>query len=227
MREVLLPASNGMRTISQVVEEVIGRSPFLAEAIAEGVANNAKIARRIKPEVEKRLLEEVSEASISMALHRLSKDLGRSQFGHTFLKHISDITVRGNLVQFVCANSSDVTDALEAISRRVGRTKDAFFNYSRGLHETVIIVNGELGKEVGNILGKHVELKRTEGLSAITMHLPEGSLNVPGVYYPVLKAIALEGLSLVEVMSVRTEFSIIFKDENIDRAFSVIKKITS
>src|SRR3989344_8925730 len=133
-----------MRTISQVVEEVLGHSPFLAEAIAEGVANNAKIARKIRPEVEKRLLEEVSEAAVSMALHRLGKELKKSTFGTRFLTQVSDITVRGNLVQFVCSNSSDVTEALEAISRRVGGMKGAFFNYSRGLHETVLIVSGEL-----------------------------------------------------------------------------------
>src|SRR3989344_5956347 len=216
-----------MRTISQVVEEVVGRSPFLAEAIAEGIANNAKVARRIKPDVEKRLLEEVSEASISMALHRFSKDLKKAAFGVRFLARVSDITVRGNLVQFVCANSADVTEVLEATSRRVGGMRGAFFNYSRGLHETILIVSGELEAEIGKVLRKHKELKRTDGLSAITMRLPEESLNAPGVYYPVLKAIALEGISLVEVMSVRTEFSIIFEDKDIDRAFSAIKKITS
>jgi hypothetical protein len=57
--------------------------------------------------------------------------------------------------------------------------------------------------------------------------LPEASLDVPGMYYPILKVIAEEGISFVEVMSVRTEFSITFKDQDIDRAFSVIKRITS
>ena len=65
------------------------------------------------------------------------------------------------------------------------------------------------------------------GLSAITMHLPQHSLDVPGLYYPILKALALEGISFVEVMSVDVEFTIIFKDVLVDRAFSVIKRITS
>jgi len=70
-----------MRTVSQVVEEILQRSPFLTEAMHEGVANNAQIARRIKPDVEKRLMEEVSEGSIAMALHRLSKSIQRPLFG--------------------------------------------------------------------------------------------------------------------------------------------------
>jgi N-glycosylase/DNA lyase len=108
---------NNMRTVSQAVEEIIQRSPFLAEAIAEGIANNAQIARRIKPAVEKRLYEKVSEASIVMALHRMSKDLQRAPFAMRFLKHLSGITVRSNLVAFIAPNTDVLSDALEIISR--------------------------------------------------------------------------------------------------------------
>ncbi len=213
-----------MRTVSQVVEDVIGRSPFYAEALAEGIGNNAEIARRIKPDVEKRLLEEVSESAISMALHRLSKNLQKQNTN--LVGKVRDITVRSNLVQFVCPNSSDASEALETISAHARRAKDSFFNYSRGMHETILIVSDELEKEVTDLLGKH-GLKKINGLSAITMRLPEESLEAPGVYYPILKAIALEGISLVELTSVRTEFSIIFQDADIDRAFSAIKKVAS
>ncbi len=216
-----------MRTISQATEEIIRRSPFLSEIVAEGLGNNAEIARRIKPDVEKRLLEEVSESAIAMALHRLSKDVRQPRFGASMSARMRDITVRSNLVQFVCPNSSDATEALEAISAHARRTKDSFFNYSRGVHETLLIVSDDLEREVRELLGSHHGLKRTGGLSAITMRLPEESLSVPGVYYPILKAIAQEGISLVEVMSVRTEFSVIFNDADIDRAFSAIKRITS
>ena len=65
------------------------------------------------------------------------------------------------------------------------------------------------------------------GLSAITMRLPEESLSVPGVYYPILKALASEGISFEEVMSVRTEFGILIRDVHVDRAFSVLKRLTS
>lgn len=216
-----------MKTISQVVEGVIQRSPFLAEAIAEGLANNAQIARRIKPEVEKILLEEVSEGSIAMALHRISKTSAVVPFGTRFLKQMSDITVRSNLVQFVFPDSVDVSSVLERVSRIAKSKKGAFLNFSRGLHESLLIVSGEIEEEVIRSFGNQKYLKRIGGLSAITMRLPEQSLNVPGLYYPILKAIAEDGVSLVEVMSVGTEFSTIFADKDIDRAFSAIKRITS
>jgi hypothetical protein len=215
-----------MRTISQVVEGVISESPFLSEAMAEGVANNAKIARRIKPEVEKRLLEEVSEAAIAMALHRFSQTLEKRSSGDQFLKQIGDITVRSKLVEFVFLNSAELERVAEAMFRAAQKNPEAFVNFSRGLRETLLIVNGALEPALAQILKKEKHVRRGN-LSAITMRLPEQSLGVPGLYYPILKAIAWEGISFVEVMSVDTEFSIIFEDKDVDRAFSVLKKITS
>jgi len=216
-----------MRTISQTVEEIIQHSPFLAEAMAEGVANNAQIARKIKPDVEKRLYEKVSEAAIAMALHRMGKKFQRAPYSEKLLKQMNDITVRSNLVEFVCANSSALPEILDVLSKSALKHKNTFLNFSRGLHESLIIVSKEFEPEVTRALKGEKQTRRLDGLSAITMRLPESSLTVPGMYYPILKAIAEEGISFVEVMSVRTEFSIIFNDADIDRAFSVLKRITS
>ena len=216
-----------MRTISQAVEEIIQRSPFLMEAMAEGIANNAQIARRITPDVEKRRYEKVSEGAIAMALHRMAENIKRPHYGGGFLKKMSDITVRSNLVEFTFPNSSDILQALEDVSKKAYRHKDAFFNLSRGVREVLLIVSEDLAADVAAALTHIRNVERIDGLSAISMRLPEESLNVPGVYYPVLRALSMEGISLVEVVSVRTEFSIIFENKNVDRAFSVIKRITS
>ncbi len=216
-----------MRTISQAVEEIIERSPFLAEALAEGVANNAQVARKIRPEVEKRLYEKVSEAAIAMALHRMGKRFRRTPYSEKFIKQMNDLTVRSNLVEFVCANSATLPRLLEVLSKNASAHQDTFFSFSRGLYETLIIVNGDFAAEVARALKREKTTYRIDGLSAITMRMPEASLAVPGMYYPVLKAIAAEGISFNEVMSVRTEFSIIFDDKDVDRAFSVLKRITS
>src|SRR3989344_5592484 len=176
-----------MRTISQAVEEIIQRTPFLAETMAEGIANNAQIARRIRPDVEKRLYEKVSEAAIAMALPRV----------------------------------------LETLSKSASKRKDTFLNFSRGLHESLIIVSSEFESEVTAALASEKHTKKIGNPSAITMRMPEESLRVPGMYYPILKSLATESISFVEIMSVRTELSIIFDNDDIDRAFSVLKRITS
>jgi len=216
-----------MRTISQAVEEIIQRSPFLAETIAEGIANNAQIARKIRPDVEKRLYEKVSEAAIAMALHRMSKKAPQNLYSAKLVKKMNDLTVRSNLVEFVCANSAALPHVLDVLSKSASKRKDTFLNFSRGLHESLIVVSKEFESEVTEALAKEKQTIKIGNLSAITMQMPEESLTVPGMYYPILKALANESISFVEIMSVRTELSIIFDDADIDRAFSVLKRITS
>lgn len=216
-----------MRTISQVVEEVVLRSPFLGEAIAEGIANNAQVARKIRPEVEKRLYEKVSEAAIAMALHRMGKKFQRTPYSEKFLKQMNDITVRSNLVEFVCPSSEDLSELLETISKSARRRKDTFVNFSRGLHESLLVLDDASAQEMSAALSRRKMTRRNDNVSAIMLRLPEESLDVPGLYYPVLKALANEGISFIEIVSIRTELSILFKDADVDRAFSVLKRITS
>src|SRR3989338_10679847 len=104
-----------MRTISSIVEAIIAQSPFYAEAIAERIVSNAKIARRIKPLIEKRLLEDVSEAAVSMALHRLEKTMKRPETTG-ILPRLRDITVRSNLVAFVFPHAEDMFSVVDEVS---------------------------------------------------------------------------------------------------------------
>ncbi|MBV9159168.1 MAG: hypothetical protein JO019_01060 [Candidatus Kaiserbacteria bacterium] len=216
-----------MKTVSQAAQQVLERSPYFSDILSEGIGNIAEIARRIRPEVEQILYENVSDAAVAMALHRIAKDLQRPVFGTRFLKQLSDITVRSNLVEYVFPNTPETAQMIETVSGFSGRKRSAFFTYSRGLHETLLVISAEFDEEIRTASKGSKHVHRTAGLSAITLRLPEESLNVPGVYYPILKALALEGISFIEVMSVRTELSIIFEDGNVDRAFSVIKRITA
>jgi aspartokinase len=49
------------------------------------------------------------------------------------------------------------------------------------------------------------------------------TVETPGVYYPILKALAWAGINFIEIISVSSELTIIFRDKDVDRAFSVIK----
>ena len=108
-----------MITISQVVEDVISRSPFLAEVLYENVANVSSVARRIRPQVKKKLLEEVSEEAIAMALRRMGRKIKPAPSGLKFLKDLNNITVRSNLVEFVFPNSSSITKIHQDILKKI------------------------------------------------------------------------------------------------------------
>lgn len=216
-----------MIKISHVVEDIIHRSPFLAEALSENIANISSVARRIRPQVEKKLLEKVSEEAIAMALRRMPTKTKAPMSGIKFLKQLSNMTVRSHLVEFVFPHGLDHTKLHQDLLKQAQQKHDAFVHLSRGLFESIIIVSSDLEEVVERMLARRKHVVKFNDLSSITIKLPAQTISTPGVYYPILKALAWEGINIIEVISIGTELSIIFKSSDANRAFSVLSVLTS
>ena len=217
-----------MITITEVTKDIINRSPFLSEALYEDIANISGIARKIRPQIEKKLLEEVSEEAVAMALRRIKKRLKPPESDEEILKDTKNITVRSNLVEFVFPNSPDIINIHQEMLKITEKKKDAFFNISTGHLESTIVVSDELEKDTDRILKNQKGVMKIKDLSSITMKFSDKlTLATPGVYYVVLKALAWNGISAIEVASVGWELNMLFKNDTVDRAFSVIKALTS
>lgn len=210
-----------------MVEDIISRSPLLAEVLYEDIANISSVARQIRPQIEKKLYEEVSEEAVAMALHRMKRKIKPKVFASKFLKDLNNITVRSNLSEFIFLNSPDTTKIHEAILKKISSQKDVFFNISKGLFESIIVISSEFEKDVEKILKGQKKITKINDLSSITIKLSAETITTPGVYYLVLKALAWNGINLIEIISIGSELSIIFKSTDADRAFSVIKSLST
>ena len=63
-------------------------------------------------------------------------------------------------------------------------------------------------------------LFKMENLSSVTLRLPD--FNVPGAYYFLLKKIAWENINIFEIISTTNEITLVVKNEDIDRVFSLL-----
>ena len=103
--------------------------------------------------------------------------------------------------------------------------KNYFITFTQGIFETTIIASEELKKTIKEIFQGEKILSQFDNLSALTVQLPKETALVPGAYNFILKALAWEGINVVEVVSTFSEFTIISHDENIHRAFAIIKRL--
>ena len=92
------------------------------------------------------------------------------------------------------------------------------------MFETAIILSRDLRLLVEQNFKKEKIISVAEDLSAITIQLPEINVTTPGLYGYILKSLGWEGINVIEVASTYTEFTIILKETDVDRAFSVLKK---
>ncbi|MDX1333270.1 MAG: aspartate kinase [Robiginitalea sp.] len=218
-----------MKTISAAVEQYIKRKPFLQSALAQGIINLTSLARQVQPEIEQQLGKEVRSGAVVMALKRLSDNL---EFRATHrivkvLKEIGEITVRSSLTDFTFLVSDTILQNQMRLLEQVHPRQDVFYTSSRGVNELNIVVSSSLDNLVEDYFKKERLTQKAENLSSITVKLPAENVSVPGIYYFIFQRLAWEGIVLYEVISTTNEFTILVDEDQVDRAFTVIKDLKS
>jgi len=216
-----------MIKIADLVASQIRRSPFLAEALQEDLINTTALARKLQPGLSEQLGKPVSIAAIVMAIKRLS--LGQlprvERSMHDFLRQLSDISVRGELIDYTFQHSPTLMEQHARLLREVRERPKVFYSFSRGIAETTIVIGKPLEHWADQIMQEERLLDKQVGLSAISIMLPAENRDLFGLYYYILKALAWEGINLIELISTSNEFTIVVRGEDLDQAFSIIMQL--
>jgi aspartokinase len=215
-----------MKTISSAVEDYIKSKPFLISALSQGIINLTSLSRIIKTEIELSLKKEVKYGAIVMALKRLSSEL---EFRTTYkivkiIKDIGDITVRSSLVDYNFKVSDTLLSNQAKLLSKVDNNDD-FYTSSRGVNECNIVVSRNLSSLVETILKEEICISKQSNLSSISIKLPSENVSIPGVYYFVFQRLSWEGINIYEVISTSNEFTILVNEEQVDKAFRVVKNL--
>lgn len=216
-----------MISISQAVEQVVKVKPFVIEALSDGLINISSLARQITPHVQKLTNREVKQGAVVMALNRLvpmmerHSNMQKKQMGYL----IGDIIVRSNLTDYTFRNSSSIFQCHIKLMKEISSNYDVFYTMVRGVYESNLVVASELNKIVEKEFSSEECLLRDDNLSAITLKLPASNVQAVGFYYHILKYLAWDGINVKEAVSTTNEFSIIVADEDVDRAFSILKSL--
>ncbi len=216
-----------MLSIGKITEEIIGRSPFLREAMTDDLINISSLARKIKPEIEEALGKEVKEGAIVMAIKRMSPGLyHRLNIKITnIIGELGDFLVRSNLEDFTIENTQTLRIKQADLVQLLNSESDNYYTLSRGVTETTVICSQSISPRVENLLINERLKSHTRDLASITVKLPAVNSEVYGIYYYILKHLAWEGLNIVEIVSTANEFTIIVKQDHVDKAFKVLMQL--
>lgn len=218
-----------MKTVSNCVEDILITQPYLEEALSRNIINYSALAVELTEPISKMLKKEVKPGAIMMALRRYNPPptLGNSIKMKRVIQNLGDITVRSNLTDFTVRNSSTLIDNHAKILERINQENKLFYTFTRGIHESNIIISSSLKDFVHENLKNEHFIAIQEGLSAISINLPQNNSKIAGLYYHFFKRLAWEGIVLYEVLSTTNEFTILVEDEYVDKAFAAIKRVKS
>lgn len=218
-----------MKTVSSIVENYIKTKPFLLSALSQNIINLTSLSRNMMTELDGEFAKDVKQGAVVMALKRLSSDLD-FRLNHKIvkiLKNLGEITVRSPLSDFTYAVSETILTKQVALISEINKKSDIFYNSSRGVSETNIVVSEAVSDLVEKHLVNEKLLHRFDNLASITIKLPKDNVSTPGVYYFIFQRLAWEGIIINEVISTSYEFTIIVSDDDVDVAFKVIKDLKS
>ncbi|MCC8088530.1 MAG: aspartate kinase [Rikenellaceae bacterium] len=215
-----------MITIPNAVEEVIKKKPLLESALVEGLVNLSALARKLKPEIEKKVGKEVNDSAVIVALNRLVPrlELMSVMKFKRVVENIGDIIVRSNLADIAYANSHTLFEKQAILLDRVRNMKDVFCTFSQGIYETTLVVSSSIADLVAETFKDEKLIAKSEDLSSITVKLPSENSVCPGVYYYIFKELAWDNINITEVIITTNEFTVVISDEDIHRAFSILMK---
>lgn len=213
-----------MVTVPEATKIIIERSRYLVEAVSKGLINYSSLARYIRPEVEKMLMKDVSTSSILMAIKRFEETLKTPHYENVF-KYPPDMMVRSNLISLTVLNSEGLIGKLPKILNLKGQQASYFLTATYGNFDTTIITSKENKNEIEKILGSENISTARETLSAITIRLPEKSIQTPGVYYFFLKSLTWEEINILEIVSSHLELTIVLEEKDGTKAFSIIQSL--
>jgi hypothetical protein len=216
-----------MRTISSCVELLLKQQPFLEEALARGIINFSALAEELVPEISKILGKPVKSGAIMMALRRYSipQDINNPYKLKKIVNQLGDITVRSNLTDFTYKNSSTLIESHSKVLNVINKKNNIFYAFTRGIHESNLIITSQEKDNVLKSFSKEELLESIDKLSAISIQLPINNTKVTGLYYHIFKRLAWDGISVYEVVSTTNEFTLLFEDHYIDKAFGIISKL--
>lgn len=216
-----------MVKVSDVVSQLINRSPFLREAMADQLINASALARKLQPRVSSILKKEVQQGAILMAIKRMPTEAPalNTKRLRDFLRKLTDISVRSNLVDYTFQHSDTLLDKQGVLLDIISDHPNSFYTFSRGISETTILITEELAAPLERLFRGEKLLDKRIDLASITLMLPEENRSLYGVYYVIMKVLAWEGINLVELISTSNEFTVIVRQDDLEDAFRVLTEL--
>jgi aspartokinase len=216
-----------MITISESVKNILSQSPFLEEALADNLINVSSLARYILPEIEKDLQKKVKEGAVIMAINRLAPNYYyKINIGlKDFVTHLGDFTVRSDLMDYTYVNTDSLRKKQLILLKQLEDQPGIFYTFSQGINETTIIISVSQETLMDELFKTEQQVNKKTDLSTITMKLPSENTEISGFYYFILKNLAWEGINIMEVISTTNEFTIVVKDEEVQKAFNILMNL--
>ena len=213
-----------MVSVQHIIGALMSRRPFVQEALARGIINYAALAEQLQPEVAEELRKPVTHAAVMMALRRHAEKLGKHAQKNVLFDQHADLTAKSDLLEITVVRSATAEGKIKQLYDLADFQQGDMLTVTHGLHEITIISNRKHRKSILQIFGKEVKVV-IDDLAALTVRLPQESIEAVGMFYLCTRALSWENIAIVEMVSTYTELTFILRERDIASAYKALKAL--
>lgn len=212
-----------MPTVAHLTRKIIEKKPFLEEALAEGIINNAALAEKMIPELEKELKKKVKFSAVNLAIRRMAEGLETKPVINFKFDKDTDITVKSNIIEIVLYKNDKIQEYIKKIYSLMDFRKGDFITVTQGFNEIMIITNEKHEIKIKDIIPDRVIKKKIKNLSTLTINIPESAVEGLGLFYTLSRVLNWENINVIDMVSTYTEITLIVKQDDASHSFEVLK----
>jgi aspartokinase len=138
---------------------------------------------------------------------------------------LGDFLVRSNLSDITYENSESLKTKQAELVHEINKENDSFFTICKGVTETTFIVSSHHDDMITRLFKNEKLKSQTNDLASVTVKLPKINTEIYGIYYYILKHLAWEGINIIEIVSTSNEFTVVVKQDDVDKAFKILMQI--
>jgi hypothetical protein len=217
-----------MHSIAHKVEQIVSESAFLTEGLTLGLINLSELARQLRPRLETDLWKPVGQAAVVMALRRLAERLpngGGKAPPILCTPRMGELTTRNALSISTFRLSDRSHECQRQLLALAEPHAGMYVTVTRGVHEMLVVSNRPVAHLVDQAFGTERQLARVDNLTALTLQLNPDARGTPGIYHAVLKQLAWDQISVINMMCTFSELTILLEQSQTGKAFAALSQI--
>jgi hypothetical protein len=211
-------------SIADYTREIVESDYAIIQALSENYANLSALARKIDFLIKEKTNKKVNIQAIISALKRIRNNLKISSRKNFEVLATSSLSVRTDLAK-ISVKASKLN--AEILTKMMEKFYESIVQISWSPTAYTIVFDEILHPNIISSFKKEEILEDKKRLAAIIVHSSENIIETPGCVSSILNKIALREINIEDVVSTYTYTLLLFKREDVIKAFDALNSLIS
>lgn len=213
---------NRQGTIISLVREEVELDQYVQDALNRGYANLSALARILKPRLETKTGQKITNSSIVTSLKRIRTQRSETQGKVDQIIAQSVITVRTGVAKLSLERTKHT---LKTVSQIISAHHEEFIQLSETYSAITLVFDQKIMGKIKAEIPEHSVLEEGSDYAAIIIHSPQEFIYTPGALLPFYAQLARRGINIDNTVSCYTDTVIVVKTQDAGRAFEALNEL--